>query len=461
MSLAIGSLSEFLFGHAPRPVSCGRGLELGKGTVIPEINFTLPAMDIEEATWPEVRRLYAEMIEGVCKRAAELEAPGLLVEFETLPAMTIRPEWGREIVEILATCLHGYYEKHGLKNALRVTPNDTRDFLSPSHMRDGQYWEAMAQLFEMSAAAGADLLSIESTGGKEVCDEALRFGDLRQTIFGLAILGARDMEFLWKHLVGVCSRANIVPAGDSACAFGNTAMVLADQKFIPRVLAAVIRVASVPRSLVAYRMGAAGPSKDCAYEGPYLKAIAGVPISMEGRSSACAHLTHVGNIAQAVCDAWSNESVQQVRLLSAYAPIVSLEQLVYDCRLMNTAAAGSREDAIRLRDWLVESDAALDPQAWVLRPDVVLRIAERIATEPTPYLQTRVAARCAIEEIASAHREGRLRVSPQEIRWIAKIEKEVDQLPGQESEFIDEMLATPVAEKFLPGEYGIESVASR
>jgi hypothetical protein len=37
----------------------------------------------------------------------------------------------------------------------------------------------------------------------------------------------------------------------------------------------------------------------------------------------------------------------------------------------------------------------------------------------------------------------------------------VDQLPGQESEFIDEMLATPVAEKFLPGEYGIESVASR
>lgn len=165
MSLAIGSLNEFLFGHAPRPVSCGRGLELGKGTVIPEINFTLPAMDIDEATWPEVRRLYAEMIEGVCKRAAELEAPGLLVEFETLPAMTIRPEWGREIVEILATCLHGYYEKHGLKNALRVTPNDTRDFLSPSRMRDGQYWEAMAQLFEMSAAAGADLLSIESTGG--------------------------------------------------------------------------------------------------------------------------------------------------------------------------------------------------------------------------------------------------------------------------------------------------------
>jgi len=65
------------------------------------------------------------------------------------------------------------------------------------------------------------------------------------------------------------------------------AMVLAEQKLIPRLLAAVVRVATVPRSLVAYEMGAVGPSKDCAYEGPYIKAIAGIPISSrrEPRSS--------------------------------------------------------------------------------------------------------------------------------------------------------------------------------
>jgi methanol--5-hydroxybenzimidazolylcobamide Co-methyltransferase len=87
-------------------------------------------------------------------------------------------------------------------------------------------------------------------------------------------------------------------------------MVLAEQKLIPRVFAAVVRVAAVPRSLVAFEMGAIGPSKDCAYEGPYLKAIAGVPISMEGCTAACARLSPVGNIARAVCDCWSNESVQ-------------------------------------------------------------------------------------------------------------------------------------------------------
>ena len=461
MSLAIQSLDDFIYGRAPHPVRCGRGLELGTGTVVPEINFTLPVMTIDEASWPEIRRQYQEIIDGVARRAVDLEVPGLLVEFETLPAMTNRPEWGIEIVEILSTALRDFHEKHGLRSALRFTPNDTRDFYSPSRMRSGRYWEAMKQSFDRAAAAGADLLSIESTGGKEVCDDALRFGDLRGLVFGLSILGARDMEFLWTHMVGVCNRTNIVPAGDAACAFGNTAMVLADQHFIPRVLAAIVRVASVPRSLVAYRMGAKGPSKDCAYEGPYLKAIAGVPISMEGRSSACAHLTHVGNIAQAVCDSWSNESVQYVRLLSAYAPTVSMEQLAYDCRLLNVASARSKEDALRMRDWLVDSDACLDPQAWVLRPDVVLRIAAQITKEVTPYRQTRIAAQCAGKELAEAAESGNLKLNPREKRWLDKLRKEIDGLPDGEEELIEEMAIGTFASKFIAGEYGLPSMDAR
>jgi methanol--5-hydroxybenzimidazolylcobamide Co-methyltransferase len=455
--LAIESLDQFLFGRAPFPVRCGRGVRIGEGPVIPEVNFTLPTIDINCDTWPEIRRQYSEVIEGICKRAVDLEVPELLVEFETLPPMTVHPDWGLEITAILTETLRRYHNTYGLANALRFTPNDTRDHERPPHMRRGQYWDAMAEIFARAGEAGADLLAIESTGGKEVCDEALMNADLRTMVFALGVLAPRDMEFLWKEIVSACAKTNVVPSGDTACGFANTAMVLADQKYVPKVFAALVRVASVPRSLVAYEMGAKGPSKDCAYEGPYMKAIAGVPISMEGKSAACAHLSHLGNIAQAVCDCWSNESVPNIRLLSAEAPVVSLEQLAYDCRLMNVASAQSEDDARRLRDWLVESDSHRDPQAFVLRPDVVLRISARIIKEPTPYLRTRAGVRAALEEITNAVGSGELSIPDREHRWLARYQAEADSLPESEDSLIEEMESAPEASKYLKEEYGLAS----
>ena len=58
-------------------------------------------------------------------------------------------------------------------------------------------------------------------------------------------------------------------------------------------------------------------------------------------------------------DLWSNESVNNVKLLGAMAPTVSLEQLVYATRLMNTASSHGRAAARTLRDWWVESDAEI------------------------------------------------------------------------------------------------------
>ncbi len=234
-------------------------------------------------------------------------------------------------------------------------------------------------------------------------------------------------------------------------------MVLADKKMIPKIFAAVVRVASVPRSLVAYTVGAKGPSKDCAYEGPYMKAIAGVPISMEGRSAACAHLSPVGNVSQAVCDCWSNESVQNVQMLSGRAPVVSLEQLVYDCRLMNTAASASQEDARRLRDWLTDSDSALDPQAYVLRPDVVLRIAKVIVNEPTPYRQTKAAVLAALDEIDTAHEEGRVQLDAREVPWIEMLRDQAEMLPDDEQQLIEQLLPMIEPGRFLPEEYEIDA----
>jgi methanol--5-hydroxybenzimidazolylcobamide Co-methyltransferase len=456
--LAITSLENFVYGRCPKPISTRRGLQIGTGSVLPEVNFTLPAMLVNETTWPEVVACYHEMIEGVIRRSVELEVPQLLVEFETLPDLTLKPEWGLEITRLLADKLIAAQKEHGIKTALRFTPNDIREFSRPPVLRSGRYWENMCTVFEKAGEAGADFLSIESTGGKELNDEALINADLSGVVFALGVLGCRDMAFLWKEIVGACSRNGVIPAGDSACGFGNTAMVLADKHMIPRVFAAVVRVATVPRTLVALEQGAVGPCKDCAYEGVYIKAITGTPIALEGKSAACAHFSPVGNIAAAVCDCWSNESVQNVQLLSGKAPEVSAEQLAYDCRLMNVAARRSAEDARRLRDWLVESDAPLDPQAYVLHPEVVLRISEKIVEGKTPYDKTRIAVQAALEELRKGALSKDYRLDPREENWLDMMEMAMEEsIPATEEQMIAQQVSLVDASKCNLREYGIES----
>src|SRR5208282_1224008 len=221
--------------------------------------------------------------------------------------------------------------------------------------------EAMLRLFEEGAEAGGEFLSIESTGGKEVHDDALLYTDAKGVVFALGVLGVRDMRFLWKQIADVARKTGVSAGGDTACGFANTAMVLAEKKYIPRVFAAFDRAVSIVRTLVAHEEGAVGPDKDCGYEGPFLKAITGIPISMEGKTSACAHMSPVGNVASAACDLWSNESVQNVKLLGGMAPTVYLEQLAYDARLMNESIL-QKSDAT-LQRLLVDSDIRLDPQA--------------------------------------------------------------------------------------------------
>lgn len=454
-SLAISKPEDFIYGKSPKPVTSKRGLAVGGGQVFPEVNFTLPAMSITDATWSQVKEHYTEMISGVITRSIELECENLLIEFETLPDMTITPKWGLEICQLLSDHLVAATQKYGQKNALRFTPNDIREFSRPPIMRSGKYWDAMLETFARAGEHGADFLSIESTGGKELNDEALVNADLPAVVFALGVLGCRDMEFLWKQMVADCKKTGVIPAGDSACGFGNTAMVLADKHMIPKVFAAVVRAATIPRALVAVEQGAVGPYKDCAYEGVYLKAIAGIPIALEGKSAACAHLSPIGNIAMAVCDCWSNESVQNVQLLSGKAPVVSVEQLIYDCRLMNVASASSSADALRLRDWLVDSDAALDPQAWILRPDVAIRISEKVMSETGNYARTRIATVAAVEELQKAHSDKKLKLSEREADWLEKLEIMLDDIPESEEEMIAQMRPQVDAEKCLLSEYGI------
>lgn len=452
-SLAIPRADDLIFGRAPHPVTLKSGLVIGGGQVYPELNFTLPPMFVTADTLPIVRREYTGIIDEACTRALELHAPGLVVEFEMLPDMTLTPEWGIEIVEILRAGLDHAAEQ-GLKTGLRVTPNDIREFARPPLLREGKLWEDMLRSFEGSAAAGADMLAIESTGGKEIHDTALLNADVPAITFALGVLASRDMAFLWDHIVAIADRFGVIASGDTACGFANTAMVLAETRNIPRVLAALIRVMTVPRSLVAYERGALGPSKDCAYEGPFIKAITGYPIALEGAEAACAHRSPVGNIAKATADLWSNESVQNVRLLGGMAPTVSVEQLIYAARLMNVATDAG--NALTLRDWLVASDSGLDPQAYVLRPDVVVELASRIIAEPTPYLRTRRAGLETLAALRAAQASGAIQLPRTELRWLDRLSKAMDAIPEDEAELTAEVLPTLDLSKVRLDQYQLE-----
>ncbi|MCP4249125.1 MAG: methanol--corrinoid methyltransferase [bacterium] len=453
--LAIENAAELVFGQAPRPLTCGHDLTIGSGRVYPEINFTLPPMEVTGATMPAVREQYQKMIDGVCQRAVDLQAPGLVVEFELLPPMTIQPEWGESIVALLRSTLDQYHDKYGLTSALRATPTDVRDGERPIRRRSGRYWEAMRESFRRCAAAGADLMSIESTGGKEISDEAIVQCDLQAVLVALGILGPRAMACLWDQIGEPCRGTGCVPAGDTACAFANTAMVLADRKMIPKVVATVVRTVSAVRSLVAYECGAVGPSKDCAYEGPFIKAIAGVPISLEGKSAACAHLSSLGNIAAATADLWSNESVQNVRLLGGDAPVVSVEQLIYDCRLMNVAAADGADGAGRLRDWMVRSDAPLDPQAYILTPENVIRIAGVIVGSDDAFTRSRRTAAATLDILREGAAEGALQLDDREKHWLDMLQMQLDIIPADESAAI-RAASLAATKDLVPSEYGID-----
>jgi methanol--5-hydroxybenzimidazolylcobamide Co-methyltransferase len=455
-TLAIPAADQLVYGVSPHPVNCGLGLTIGGGTVFPEVNFTLPALEIAEHAWADVVAHYEEMARQILRRALALRVPGIVLEFELLPAMTERPEWGAEITALLKRHLREQHETHNLPCALRVTPTDIRDQQKPPLMRTGHPWERLRQSLQLNAEAGADILSIESVGGKEVHDAALMFGDLEGIVFALGVLAPRDMGWLWDQIGDICSRyPGVVSGADSACGFANTAMQLAHQRMLPEVLAAVIRAMSAVRSLAAFEHGARGPSKDCAYEGPVMKAITGCPISMEGKSASCAHFSPLGNIAAAMCDLWSNESVQNVRLLSGNAPEAFTELLAYDCRLMNTAAA-TGPGRLMLRDWLTASDQWLSPQAAVLSPEATIRISRAIVEAGSPFHRTIAAGRAAASILAEGVADEKLRLSPKERQWLARIETALDGLPDSEEALVLSM-EEQYGSLYDKTSYGLES----
>lgn len=449
--LCIDHVDGLIFGTCPHPVQVTPAIQVGGGDAIPELNYILPhGSGVNEDTIDKVVAQYRLMAEHTLERAMQLSVPALVIEIELVFELTLNPAWGERVIAATREVMDDF-QARGVHAALRTTVADIRDRNRPPRNRTSNETELMFETFERCAPY-SDILSIESTGGKEVSDDALLQCSVGGVAFALGELAARDMEFVWQRVVELCHRHGKIAGGDAACGFANTAMQLAGKRMIPTVVAAVVRAMGAARSLVALECGATGPDKDCAYEGPILKAIAGIPISMEGKSAACAHSSPLGNVAMCCCDLWSNESVPFVNLFGGHTPEVCLEQLWYDCKLMNTAS--KQGQALALRNLLSESDIHTSAEALMLAPASALRLARAIVASPDRATRTLNAAREALRIIDEALADARLVIPPIEMPWLDPMRESLDEFAGLDGKRLD-FYAAQFPDRFIPGEYGL------
>jgi methanol--5-hydroxybenzimidazolylcobamide Co-methyltransferase len=400
-------------------------------------------------------REYERMVRDVLERCVQLGLPGIQIELEHIWQMTKNPDWGGEIAAQTKHMMDDYYRKFGLKSAIRATIADNRK-AEEENIRECKAIELAFRAFETSAQEGADNLSIESVGGKEITDYCIVRGDIRGVLFGIGVLGSRDMEFMWKQIVGIANKYKVTPGGDTNCAQANVAMFMAggyQDKSVPHTFAALTRAISAARSLVAYEQGAKGPSKDCGYENPIIKAITGIPIAMEGKASACAHSDLVGNLAASCCDLWSNEAVEYHDMFGGSTVAVFAEILGYDCAMMNSAVQmGKAKD---LRDILVTSDKYRDTQGFILAPQNAYEIGKAIVENNSNYYtRARAAGMKAGELMMGA---AKLKMPAHERQTLRDALTVLESLPAKEEDFIDRCVTSykKLIRGFDPGNYGL------
>ena len=428
--LAYKNPEEVKFGFAKRTLEYGLGIRIGNGSIIPEVKYFPRPSDLK--SHEKALTSYKRLTERILTRAVNLGVPSLQLETELPHIITLNPKLAGEVTSIQKEILEEYFNEFGVKSALRVTVADVRNFSDPKLKEERT--NVMLETFEVISKQGADVVSIESFGGKEVISQALIRCDVEGLIFATGILGSKDVEELWKEIRNSVHN-NALLGGDSACAHANSAMVLANglrRRMIPHIIAAIERVIGAVRTLACFESGAQGPGKDCAYENVYIKIITGLPVSMEGKSSACAHSSLVGNIVASVCDLWSNESVEDLRLFGGNAPEVFLEILHYDCEMLNTSIKLGFNDIVR--KILIESDKYRDPQALVLAPEIAFDIARVIVSFDSYYERAVESVKKACELIRT-HNEF-LRLPKVELKYLERVSKVVNSMPS-EHEFIE------------------------
>ncbi|HEX5392232.1 MAG TPA: methyltransferase MtaB domain-containing protein [Rhodocyclaceae bacterium] len=449
--MAYGSSDEMMFGFSRKPVTTRRGLVIGGGAVIAEV-VPHPRPGSEKTMHTLVRE-FERANEDVLERCVSIGAPCVVLENEHVFQMTHDPRWGKEIAAQAARQIDEYEAQYGLKAAYRATIADLRkpDMVN---IRDSERTRNVLDAFD-ACAEHADIVSIESIGGKEIFDHCIIRNDITGLLFSQAVLGSRDMAWLWPQIVEIANRHGAIPGGDTDCSQANTAMFMAGgfvAKDVPHTLAALSRAIGAGRSLVAYECGAQGPGKDCAYENPIIKAVTGLPMSTEGKTAACAHSSLCGNVMAAVCDLWANEAVEYHRLFGGSTPAVFAEILSYDVAAMNAAIDLGYEK--QYQACLVHSDRYRSPHGFILCPDNAWAIGKALVDHNASYYARSRAAAMKCGELMLA--DPQLGFTAFEKESLLGYMKEMEALPEKEEDFIDLCLDKYRKVKgFLPEAYGL------
>jgi methanol--5-hydroxybenzimidazolylcobamide Co-methyltransferase len=435
-----GSPDEMVFGEARYPVSYGLGQTVGAGVVVPEINFA-PRPGAEKS--PEsLRREYVDYItKDILDRAITLGFPTVQLENEHIFQMVNEPQrYEKPVVAGQKEMMQNYHDEYGIALSIRHTVADPRlaeEGLRIDMDKKHSYPEKCVESIEVAAENGADLLSIESTGGKEVADYAILRQDIRGWLFGIGYLGSLDMAWIWPQIVDIAKKNKIVPGGDTNCAGANTSMFMAGgylDKDIPRTFSAVTRMIASARTLVAIEAGATGPDKDCGYEGPVLKCISGRPSAQEGKGAQDAHADLMGNLMAHTCDLWSNESVEYHPEFGGSSVQCWLGSIGYEAALMNMAKQ-LKQDRL-LRDLYMATDRYRSPEAFILAYDNAYKIGQAIVEYGNDiYLRSKAAGMTAARLIEEENKAGKLRLSKHEQDMLRRIITDLSALPDEEGLF--------------------------
>lgn len=456
------SADEVVFGDAKYPVSYGLGQKVGQGWVIPEINFA-PRPDAAKTPETLTREYVDYIAKDILDRAVTLGFPAVQLENEHIWQMVNNPKkFEKPVVAGQKAIMEKYHDEYGIALSIRHTIADPRlceKGLLPGMDKTHGYPERVIEAAEVACENGADVLSIESMGGKEVADYAIMNGDIKAWLFGIGYLGSLDMEWLWPQLVDICKKNKVIAGGDTNCAGANTSMFMAGgylDKDVARTFAAVTRCIASARTLIAYEAGATGPDKDCGYEGPILKAISGKPSAQEGKGAQCAHADLMGNLMAHTCDLWSNESVEYHPEFGGSSVACWLGVIGYEAALMNTAKQ-LKQDKM-LRDLYMAADQYKSPEGFCISIPRAYEIGKAIVAEGNDiYLRSRAAGLKAAELIMESNaQKGGMRLSKYEKDVLMKIIVDLKSLPDDQEKFKDWALKTyKNIPMFNPKNYGL------
>jgi Methanol-cobalamin methyltransferase B subunit. len=434
------SADEMIFGTAKHPVSYGFGLKIGAGKVIPEINYA-PRPGTEKDS-EKLRREYVDYIsKDILNRAITVGFPDVQLETEWVSQMNQEKLAAPVVAGQKAIC-EKFYEEYGLNSAVRHTIPDQREAdegLLPGMKGAHAYPEKLFQCAEIACENGADNLSCETVGGKELADYAVTNGDIIAFLFGVGYLGSIDMSYVWQEFASIAKKHKAVAGGDTNCSGANVSMFMAggyQDNDVQRTFSAVTRCISAARTLAAWEAGAVGPDKDCGYEGPIVKSIAGKPCAQEGKNCQCAHCDLQGNLMAQVCDLWSNESVEYHPEFGGSSVQCWLGSIGYEAALMNTAIQMKQEKT--LRDLYMYADRYRGPEAYVLAYDNAYEVGKAIAANGNNlYLRARAAGLTGAKIVLKGYEKKELGLTNKQLDTLNDIIKKLEALPEEESKFVE------------------------